>query len=169
VSQLLWNGKLEEAFQLITPEIAAKGLLKDRDLLSYFASFCGTESNAIYYTKRLFDLGYCQHQTGCYTRISTIISNRWWALLYLLETKHVLPPPYGVFDYFSAGNMEKESEYRAFRSRALNARNASIALIGVGKQLRVLDAMRVIARVVWSNWQLEEGWETPAKQWKKIR
>ena len=83
-----------------------------------------------------------------------------WRLLWFCEKRQWFGRR---VDWWIKNQIEAHPEYLAFRARESIARDASIALIGVGKQRKrepgVLDAMRIIARVVYSDWQLEEGWE----------
>ena len=77
------------------------------------------------------------------------------ALIYYLDQKNIDP----FLDYgtsLSIGDKHYE-KYLKFRTAREKARIASITLIGVGKRRRLLDVMRVISRVVWSD-RCDEKW-----------
>jgi hypothetical protein len=160
----------------ITPEIAKAGLLHldngdSVDLLTHICYHCDTENDALIVAKRLVELGYVRIGSDN-TKYSEMIDRKRWRLLWFCEKRQ-------WFGRFFPGawimhELDTCNEYRAFCARESIARDVSIALIGVGKQRKrepgALDAMRVIARVVYSDWQLEEeGWEPPINAAKRRR
>jgi hypothetical protein len=150
----------------ITPEIAKAGVFyygdgTSIDILTHMCHLCDAEEDALFVAKRLVELGYmyADHEA---TRYSDMFNRKRWRLLWFCEKRQW----FGRFkqDKWIEEQFAFYPKYRAFRARESVASKASIALIGVGMQLKrepgVSDAMRIIARVVYSDWQLEADWES---------
>jgi hypothetical protein len=149
----------------VTPEMAKAGVLVNviTDLLSGLCRRCDTEEDALFVAKRVVELGY-DKCTSTYTLYCDMFERKRWRLVYFCEKKKFFGRFDSVDDFcIQTNHSPYPYEYYAFLSRESAARNASVALIGVGRQWKRVpgasDAMRVIARVVYSGWQLEEAWE----------
>jgi hypothetical protein len=147
----------------VTPEMAKTGNYGGSDILTELCLRCDTEEDALIVAKRIVELGY-RYNTNVNSSYNDMFNKKRWRLLYFCEKKKFFGRFKSINEFFM-GFQHDPSEYRAFLSRKHFARNASIALIGVGKQRKresgALDAMRIIARVAYSGWQLEEKWEIP--------
>jgi hypothetical protein len=161
MEQFAGSFRIDESMSVVVPEVLDHGMIGCFDLLSFCCCLCQTQEEAIFVTKILIGRGLTRWSGGlsCYGFLSL---KKWWRLFSLIE-KSVSFDTCPFQSFLSNGGTVET--YRAFLSREYTARNASIALIGVGRQRKrvpgALDAMRVIARVVYGGWQLEEKWEIP--------
>jgi hypothetical protein len=145
----------------ITPEIAKAGVFNISgsyivDILTHICHLCDAENDALIVAKRLVGLGYMYNSKAA-TCYSDMFKRKRWRLLWFCEKGQWFGRK---VDWWIKNQIEAYPEYRTFCARESIARYASIALIGVGRQRKrepgALDAMRVIARVVYSGWQVSE-------------
>ena len=172
---------IENAITTIPLEALRNGFtcpIDGGDFLSWCCSMCKTVEIAFRVAHTLLNMGYT-YRFGCSSYYSIIAYERRWKLFhYLMDISGAYYDParlQACIDVIDLRNIDPfldrgitlvtifDDEYKKFLkfyTHREKARTASIALIGVAKQLpyrSALDVMRVISRVVWSE-RCDEKW-----------
>ena len=168
----LYHGSVDEAMALMTPDIARKGVMGNSaklDIITYFCDYCETEEKGLQIANALVGMGYT-NRPNTYTGFNSLIAKGYWKLFHFLmiitkfyASDRMLGHLYHMLNrkqlepFIEYGAKSEWDEYNLFCAAREKARKASIALIGAGRRKSVLDVMRVISRVVWSE-RDDEKW-----------
>jgi hypothetical protein len=184
IHKLLSEEKIDDALELVTPEMAATGLIYGSNMLTWL---CGigricldlknvehiivalsnkgykynqpTIDSFILYTHKPYVLNLMLIASGLCKSIQMLLAGRLSRITLELFFDRGCVLNKEEFDKDSHNRIYDFEEYLSIYKSRENARSVSVALINVGKQRRALDVMRVISRVVWGR-RMDEEWES---------